>query len=573
MGSRPEYEEARLIESLRHALRAPLMYVTLDFRVERRSEDKESVELDRVVRDLRLLVNRLTGERILFTAEEADADLDLAELVASDECDVVPVEFTVHEKQLRLVLDLEHRVIGAFGGAGGGKTHVNAMWVFRQWMVKGGAGARGWWVSPSREQTSIGVDKLFRGEDELPPIFPPELVIQYPEKITETDQNAYLVDGSRIQFRNASSNSKGGKLKGFGVRFIAIDEVCEIRDVAQWRIIRDRVGRGVGGHQGQVFMSSTPMPGHWAYTEVVLRVDAGKKKGYTYDHLSKPDNVWIPWSEIEDSIRDAGGPDDPICRREVFGEWIFAGARLWHRFDTKKHVQEGTPDQLGWRVVNRSVAGEHWPGLKYDATRGLGGQDFNMYPMTTVIAQICVPKGEKDVGTNRIVYFTREVVTKNEGTALHGLRLSAEGFHELPIVCDPSGDQPGHRLQMHLDQSAHEADDLREAGHAVIPAEFNDEGVAVMPPQISSIRVVHELMLKGRFAVSASCTTLVQALSTQTATPRGTIDKKPGTASDRISSPTDAMRYLLWKLFNHEITTRTPTRYDEDDEYELANAA
>jgi hypothetical protein len=60
---------------------------------------------------------------------------------------------------------------------------------------------------------------------------------------------------------------------------------------------------------------------------------------------------------------------------------------------------------------------------------------------------------------------------------------------------------------------------------------------------------MHRLFRQGRILIHSRCRSLITALDTQEANPDGSIAKESGQLSDRLSSPTDALRYLCWALF------------------------
>ena len=71
--------------------------------------------------------------------------------------------------------------------------------------------------------------------------------------------------------------------------------------------------------------------------------------------------------------------------------------------------------------------------------------------------------------------------------------------------------------------------------------------------QKPTLTLIHKLIHERRLYVHLRCTQTIKALESQRARPDGRIAKESGKASDRLSSPTDALRYLVWRLFRHEL--------------------
>jgi hypothetical protein len=553
VASQYELAARKQIDEFWQRIKSPLLYVTLTYQVCERDEDNEGWHVAREILDLHLIVHRVSGERLLLREDErgsCDRDWvdDFDDLAA--QCVHVPIVHTVTEETLDFVRDETHRLNAAFGGQRGMKTESVAQACVRQWMIKGGRGVESLWVAPDLKRTQFAVNKLCRGEDGRPPLVPSELIVYYPDKHTVRDQFLRWIDGTRTHLLHAGDGKKGGNIKGWGPRWICLDELCEFRSVAIWRVIRGRVNER-DGHLGQIFGASTPIEGHWAYTQIVLPIDSGTKANWRYIHLSQFLNVFIPLREAEEALADAGGPDDPFAQREVLGKWSFAGSKLWFRFDPSRHVQTfETIEDLGLvnitEIAIRKAFGEIQPGLRRDV---FAGQDYNNVPCSTVLMQVGVPRGSPQTPDNWVLVIVDEFLTNNQQDIHGDLLVAAHG--RLAIVGGADGDQLGH--SMRLGQSSTEAMELRNAGHMVRPVHYSANFEPVHPPQIDSLRVVHRLMRLDRFYVSVRAQKSIQSFATQQATPRGTIDKVPGTESDKRSGPTDAARYGIWAVAADEM--------------------
>jgi hypothetical protein len=267
------------------------------------------------------------------------------------------------------------------------------------------------------------------------------------------------------------------------------------------------------------------------------------------------DNPWVPNSEVQEAIDDAGGPEDPVCQREVFGLFVPDGQVLWYAFKAEEHIRpfQSLAD-LGLVDKTPDVVLRHWDRTRVSPDFA-AGQDFNLWPMSTLIGKVGLPKGMPDTPENYWLVCWDEVITKNAGSEMHGHMLLQRKYLPLPIACDPSGAQLGHRLdgKRGVNESSTEAEDLAKAGHDVRACHYSHRGEPVSPPQIDSLKLVHKLMSHGRFVAHTRCRELFKSLTQQQATARGSIYKKPGSSSDKMSSITDAMRYLAWMVFSQEL--------------------
>lgn len=544
MRSRPEWDRARELDWIREHLDAGLIYIPLTWHVYERDATGEGIVKVREVEDLHLLVSRRRRRRWLRRAGQIEPGL--AELLEHPEVERHPLDFTTSEHALELALDETHRVVAAFGGQRGSKTHTGAQWFVRQWMLKGGRNAVGWWLAPSREQAQkICVEKLVEGKPGVPPLLSSTIVLSHPDTHESGEQTLRLVDGTRVDLYPLDHRA-GGNVKGFGPAWLLADEICEVRSRAAWRVLRGRATvTGEGKQRVQIFMPSTPMPGHWAKEEIVDAVDRGSNPDFTYSHLAMSTNVFIPASEVASAIKDAGGPDDPTCRREVFGEWD-GGNKLFPAFNSAKHIVDvDTLEALGLRDVTPAAVRRAFGALTFG--EWVAGHDFNRNPANTVIAKVGVPVEREHRPELEVLVVLALVQSWNGDAETHG-HLLAERWPALPIVCDPQGAQVGFKRKKGKDESPTEAMDLARAGHHVITAHVSDDGHPYSPPVITSVDLMNRLLRKRRVLIHRSAVELISSLQKQTRTPRGGIDKSTD-ATNRASGPTDAWRYLGWALY------------------------
>lgn len=232
----------------------------------------------------------------------------------------------------------------------------------------------------------------------------------------------------------------------------------------------------------------------------------------------------------------------------------------------------------------------------------IGGQDFNCQPMTTVIAQVQAEAGCPTCGSvaaeryppdqqqlrcedcrhrwipaaprfrqRCTLWIWDEVVTGRTGRGtdtikhcerINSLELAKEidaslqesPYSRLAIVCDATGaynDPTGKRIVKYFkrrapcaaETMAHHGFDARAPWHW-------DESDKPRNPKIKpSVEQMHALMREGRLRIHERCHDLLHSIREQEADAEGLPVKESGTASDRLSSPIDALRYLCWAVF------------------------
>ena len=140
---------------------------------------------------------------------------------------------------------------------------------------------------------------------------------------------------------------------------------------------------------------------------------------------------------IDRLIAQMGGPDDPVVRREVYGEWVADAVMAFEDFEAQRHVQEHAPEG---RDVTSQAARRRWKTAR--DVQFIGGQDFNINPMTTVLSRVIDPKGNGDPN-DWILWVEDEVQTigRIEKHCAH-LRRRAP---DIPVSCDATGGQKAAR--------------------------------------------------------------------------------------------------------------------------------
>lgn len=558
MSNRKTSYRALFVERLGPRIRRRLLHLRLVFDVVEaapgRERDAKTLRRIREHVDLDVLLRPATGKRWVRRNGEAEAAFwRIAERVPT-----IELRFTVTEDQLTFVTDEEHQVVAAFGGQRGGKTHAACLKHIRCWLLQGGRGVMGLSLSPSKKQTQIIVRKLCKGEDANAPLLPAELVLHYPERHESGGQYIEFVDGTQLVLDYVGPQRQGGNIKGVGPRWIGIDEVCEIPWDRAWKIIRGRVSMRRGGRLNQCFMSSTPEPAHWAEKEIVMRADRERGSSrYWYCTLSMKTSPFVSELELEEAIEDQGGEDDPICQREVFGLWKAGSSRAYYGFETRQHVRtwDEVAEERKLRDVTRVIGGRFFRSTKVPLSL-LGGQDFNLWPCSTVLLRI-----GQDMNGDYVVVVTAELLTRDAGTDTHAEELF-QRFGPLPIACDPAGAQYGDVRRVASNRT--DAIAMIDAGHDCRACNFSEDGHPYAPPQKDTLRVVNLWLKRGGLYIDPSCVKLIEGLARVQATLEGGILKFPRSSgsnrpSDRDTGPTDALRYIMWALFGVEVLKRRPS--------------
>lgn len=525
------------------------VYTTLEVYDRGPEDDPEHVK---TIPDLDLLLDPTEGIRLLRDESNAAQFDELAK-----QAQQVHIPITCHELQIDPILDDSAKVVGMLAGNRAGKTEVLAARLVRAWIKRGGQGRIFWWVAPQRAQTQIAVQKLCLDRGANPPLLPPVLWTYYPLNERASDQAIRMIDGSRIELHHASTN--GDNLKGRLVQAAVIDEICAIRDETNWNTILARTMEC----NGTVAAASTPVRGHWARAQIITA--AGNSADTRSYQFSCFENPWAKRAYIERSIRAAGGHDDPIVRRDYYGEWSASDDALWPDYQPERHLVQDVDalaiaDLVRLRIIpagyiditDRVVAGV-WKG--HHGAEHVIGQDFNVNPMTGVVCRVFGDPLEPDTWG---LYVFDEVQVRGP-VGRYADRLK-ELYPGAPIACDASGAQTGAAASQLAGSSAETPIRiLREHGFNAIPCNkrrTSDHKVkASNPSQIDSLNLCHRLFRRGRLLVSKRCKATTLALDTQEAQPDGRIAKDPGRASDRLSAPTDAMRYLVWAIWQKEVRT------------------
>lgn len=547
-------KETRIDKLEELILGVQLIHVQTTIEVYDRNAETGDPELVETMQDLDLLIDPSDGYRVLRSEANAESFDDMAA-----DAKLVPIPITCHRKQLEMITDATTRVIGAISGQRAGKTHALAFWMLRQWMLRGDSAALFWWVAPQLSHTAIGVNKLFRGDGErVQSVFPPELVTYFPKDPNQARQYGELIDGSRIGFLHAGM--KGENLRGFAPRAIGVDEGTGIKHRENWTVMLGRCST----HQAQIFVATTPVAGHWLRVDVVQRAETSDfVKNF---QISIFDNVWEHTETVKELIEAAGGDDDPMVRRDYYGEWLPSSAQLWPHWSPKDHLVHDadihTIEQMveagrlpeGYVDVTARMAADLWRG--HENATVMIGQDFNIWPMASVVARAFGDPAKPETWG---LLFVDELLTR--GSIQNHCEKLSKIYPGAPVSVDSTGALPGTHPSQGAAKGSTNRTEMERFGFDAIACHMV-EGKVSAPSQNDSLNLVYRLQIAGRIFVHARCTKLREALDNQEREQDGTIlrvKKQSNTASDRLSAPSDGLRYLIWPLFQHELGNRKKT--------------
>lgn len=547
MPSREEVGLGKRVSDLARGLNSNrLIHVKTRIDIYDRGPDDTAVKIGEQP-DLDLLLHPGTGVRRLRSEVE---DLDHFDALAK-RATLLESPIMAHPKQVAPLLDDASKVVWILGGSRAGKTDCLSAKGKRSLIRIGGPEALLWWLAPSWTQAQIGVKKLFREQASRPALFPRELVRSYPTKPKTGANSAHFFDGSRLDFHHA--NGDGDNLRGENVCAVLCDEFTAINRIENYRISMNRTL----DNDGQWIGSSTPKQGHWAYDEILRGQETEDAAVYSFTCF---DNPWMPRHAIDRLIKQMGGPEDPIVRREVFGEWISDGVLAFEDFEPDRHTFVGDgrhAENFGWKNITPQVAPAYWRDQGADWTY-VGGQDFNVDPMGSCIAQIAVRPGEDEGNPDNWHLLVLDEMATIGRLEKHLENLKGR-YPGIPFAVDPTGAREGtHASQANYTKGATtNMLIMRGYGFAAASAHYHDGKVAnVGVPD--SLTLCNRLLREGRIRIHRRCKRLIHGLQVLPSNAVGGIAKKPGTEMDKASSIPDALRYLAWKIFHRHVLVAAP---------------
>lgn len=401
-------------------------------------------------------------------------------------------KLSVHRGQ-RLVMKDHRRFRVVVAGRRWGKTRLSLTEILKE---AGKPKRKIWYVAPTY--------RMARGImwQELIDAIPPKLII----KVNETLMLIRLVNGTMIELKGAD---KPDSLRGVGLHLVVLDEVQDMKFDTWNKALRPTLA----STRGRALFIGTPKAFNWLHDIYVLgqRGDTfinakGKRvindwKSWQFPTIMSP---FIPASEVEAARNDM---DERSFRQEFEASFETMSGRVYYSFDRKLHVGN----------------------YAFDPTLPIWlGQDFNIDPMSAVLAQYHPKTGELWVYDEIVMFGSNSQEAADEFSRRHYKQLSATTFYP-----DPAGNNRSHG------RGESDVDIFREAGIRRVK-------VRRKHPKVSDrINSVNRLLKTGdgsiRLRIDHRCKSLIEALE-QTIYKEGTreVDK-----SLSVEHSADALGYMV----------------------------
>lgn len=444
---------------------------------------------------------------------------------------------------------------GNRSGKSGFATHA---WLPLRWLYRGGKNRLFRIMAPELGQTHLLKEKMFVGEGETPPSFPPELITRVPEHERSQDQHVRLIDGSSFHLTHTKSSSH---LKGVSIEAQIGTEACEIRDESVWHVSVARTDTG-----GQTLFESTPVKSHWL-EPIVLDAertkpsDDGTRRAARVMCMRSVDN---PWKDPKDVLarREAAMKVDPIlARREFDGEWVGN--------DKSMFLDVWRPDEH----VIELPSGPHRPRLRdyglIDVTEAASraffgarhrhewviGVDVNRNPHTAVVCKIYARQGDehKDPKTWGVLVYDEVRTSGDAHDAARALYEAQGGMYRNAGICiDAKSAESRHAAHTGVNSAMTPKKSYEKFGFNVRPNKHPKTGKPWNPFVRDSTALVKLLMREDHFLInSTNAPGTIQAIELQEDRGDGKPVKVSNTFSDsQIAAFTDSLRYITWPIFN-----------------------
>lgn len=532
--------------------------------------------------DLDLLIHTPSGQRIIRELpsgmlgrrrfeqnlpEHTDIYDELAEKADAHH----RVDLKGTDQTLEIIADQQTRLTLAKGGARSMKTHTGSQWSFRQWMLRGTPGGLGWFIGPEMAVAHVLKDKWCVGEDNAPPVCPPELILDFPQDVYSTDQHIYMVDGFRI--RLVHTKADGRNMPGRSITFWQWTEGAVTNATKSFVRARGRIVTS----KGQGLMDAVPEPRNYlrraleepAEEEAAEEAEAfNRGEPYTRSirvhTLQSKDN---PWNDEEDTtafFRDLERIDPRLAAREAGGESIgdtnlvfddvFDAAA--HTFDYEGFFIPAPVDHclLQGRPlvdVTRQVS-LRWFMREHD---WLAAVDVNANPHTTIVAKYATAPGLDASNPNNlvaVVFDEFQVWNVDSYEAADKLAERYEGRYKgAGVIMDASSCNERHNAGGSLNKGWMPREAYQARGFEVKPPDYweSRERKPKNPRRFDATILQRRMFRENRILIERTrCKGLVRAIREQDAEPDGlTPAKHSNTNHDRkISSRIETKRYLVW---------------------------
>lgn len=423
--------------------------------------------------------------RLREKVDEIDVPDEWAEVagrfVSEREAALTPAQRAVYADESRF------RVVVA--GRRFGKTYE----AVTELVVRGvrDAGSVCWLVAPTHQMAREIAWPELKG------MVDPRLVDGSPN---ETYLTMQLQNGSEIGLRSAD---KPDSLRGRGLDFLVVDEAARVDEDAWTEVLRP----ALSDREGEALFISTPAGYNWIYD---LHLDALDSEGWSAHEFTTLEGGQVADEEVEAARASL---DPRTFSQEYEASFEHLAGRVYSNF-SKKHVPHGNVD----------------PEIENEGAELLVGVDFNVHPMSAVVAQRAADECE--------VLDSIEIPTSNTREMASELRAR---YGTQKIVCYPDPSGKARRTSAPVGQTDFSI--LRDAG-------FKVRAPSRAPLVVDRVNAVQALLLNAegrrRLRIHPDASELVKALMGLTYR-EGTSQPDKTSGLDHIC---DALGYLVWSEFN-----------------------
>jgi hypothetical protein len=171
--------------------------------------------------------------------------------------------------------------------------------------------------------------------------------------ISESDLAIQFANGSRIYLLGANTRDEIEKLRGLAIGLAVLDEAQLFPEYIE-DLIDQVIVPALMDFKGSLMLTGTPSPIPVGYYFRTSQAQLGwEHHGWTvWDNpwLQKKSGETPEWHLEEEMKRKGVKRDDPVIRREWFGEWVHDEDSLVFRFDKSRNVYDALPPtKTGWQ--------------------------------------------------------------------------------------------------------------------------------------------------------------------------------------------------------------------------------
>lgn len=326
----------------------------------------------------------------------------------------------------------------------------------------------------------------------------PDLQVEY----NKTDYYIKLPNGSEIWFCGLDDDKRVDKVLGkeFSTEFF--NECSEI-SYYSIQVVLSRLAEKTQLKKKVYYDMNPPNKAHWSYWLFIRKIDPvddepiENPEDYTFIKMNPKDNI----ENIDENYLKIL-EKMPEKERLRFLEGEFADSddgQAYYAFDRDRHVNETNKKVIGTIIV---------------------GMDFNVHPMTAVIAQV----------VNGEIHIIDEIFQENSNTPKMVDELIKRGYRGAMVIPDSTG--ANRKTSGKSDFKI-----LTDNGFT-IPSVRN-------PLQVDRVNNVNRLFTENRLHMHKKCKKLINDLE-RVAWKDNKLDQKG--ENKMLTHISDALGYLCWKL-------------------------